>query len=416
MTEIRRYVGPKEETTFGTKVAPPFYAEANSISIDPPDSPNLIRESSIARTKRTVAPGMYVPGGSIEMVADPATLYYWLYLLMGTIAETDNTTPVTAESDLITTAEGETSGSGTPDNFPIVPGTVTIEPHEGSDLIEDDGFGNMVDVATSAVDMGTVNYLTGLITVTSGLTESTVYDVNYSHGDYEQVVTLQNDIELESFTLKTGKDEFMHTFTGCAMNSLTLSVEKEWVTVSMEFVASKDEKETIMTQAAVVALIPQEYPLAFHHVTVQAVDYGGSLVDISSDVEKLTLTFTNNADAEGGVTLGSRFPRRIFAGGFDCNIEMGIVFNSTAELEDFWGGATGPSTTDIGTLKALSILLNSGHGLGDVVFDLPRCIVQKNALQPSGRDRVIQEISMEALYDDTAAYQCQVTSNVLYSW
>jgi len=416
MTEIRRYVGVKKEGTYGTKVAPDFLAEANSISVDPPDGPNLVRESSIARTKRTVAPGMYVPGGAIELVADPASLYYWLYLLMGTIAETDNTTPVAAEANLITTGAGETSGSGTPENVPIVPGTLTIEPNAGADLVMDDGFGNLVDVATEAIDWGTVNYLTGLCTVTAELTAETVYDVNYSHGDYEQVVTLQNDIELDSFTLTTGKDQFQHTFTGCAMNTLTLSVEKEWVNVSMDFVASKDEEEAIMTKAAVVALIPQEYPLAFHHVTVQAVDYGGTLADISSDVEKLTLTFTNNADAEGGVTLGSRFPRRVWAGGFDCNIEMGIVFNSADEIEDFWGGAAGPSTTDIGTLKALSIILNSGHGLGDLTFDLPRCIIQKNALQPSGRDRILQEVSLEALEDDTAGYQCQVTSNVLYSW
>jgi len=82
MTEIRRYVGVKKEGTYGTKVAPDFLAEANSISVDPPDGPNLVRESSIARTKRTVAPGMYVPGGAIELVADPASLYYWLYLLL----------------------------------------------------------------------------------------------------------------------------------------------------------------------------------------------------------------------------------------------------------------------------------------------------------------------------------------------
>lgn len=407
----RRYLGVAKESTYGTKVAPKFFVDPTSLGLNTPDAPEMIKPGSLTRVPQNHAPGMYTPSGPVEFTCDAPLLWYFLWLLLGDKTTTDNTSSQTAE-ELLTTGAGETTGSGTLGSLPVVPGTLTIELDGGADVAEDDGFGNITELAASGVT-GSVNYATGVVTL-AGLTESSTYDADYDNGTFSHVITVDESLqEMLSATLKLGKDEFMHTFVGCAFSQLTLDVEKEWATISIDVLAQKDEKEAILTLPNVT--IPQGYPVPFHKVTAKAVDYGGTLADISAVVEKLTLTINNNADAEGGTTIGSRFPRKIYPGEVEIMVDMTLAFDNTNDLENFWGGASGPSASGV-VEQALQITLDSAGVLGSVIFDLYKAIPLNVGLTPSGRERLTQELSFQVLYDAIADEVLTATCTSPYNY
>lgn len=404
---VLRYLGIKKEVTFGTKLAPAFFVDVASAALDVPDGPELIKPGGLTRRKRDHAPGMYVPSGPVEFVADPPLLWYILWLLLGTKDTVDNTSTI---SDEATPSDGDGVISATLANTPVVPGTVVIEDSGSTQDAHDDGFGVIVEDGASGVS-GTIDYATGVLYATGAQT-SEAYTTTYDEGTFEHTISDFNDNEMLSATLKLGKDEFMHTFVGCAFQQMTLTVEKEWVMISLDVIGQKDEKETILTLANIT--VPQGYPLPFHKLTAKMADYGGTLSDASAIVESLTLTVNNNADGEGGVTIGSRYPRRVWSGEIEVTAEMTLSFENTNELEDFWGGATGPSDDGV-TEKALQLFLNGG-ALGTVTLDLFRVIPMNWKVGPSGRERSTQEFSVEALNDASQGIILQATCDSVYNY
>lgn len=400
------YTTTYDEHTFGTKIAPKFFVDQSSAGLDVPDSPEIIKPGGLTRFKRKHAPGMYVPVGPVEFVADPPLLWYWIWLLLGSKATTDNTSTIADEA---TPSDGDGIISATLANTPIVPGTVIIETDVPATEAIDDGFGNIIEQAASGIT-GTINYATGALECV-GTTASHAYTTTYDEGTFEHILTASNNLEALSATLKLGKDVFMHTFTGCGFSQLTLTVEKEFATVSIDVSAQKDEGEPILTLANVT--IPQGYPTPFHKVTVKKANHG-SAVATSADVESLTLTINMNISGEDGVTIGSRHPRRNWGGEVEIMLDATLVFEDTTELENFWGGASSPSAD--GTSEQVYQLILDGGVLGDVTIDLHKDIINTLAIQPSGRDRVSQEITAEALYDETATEIITVTCNSVYNY
>jgi len=404
---VLRYLGIAKEAEYGTKLDPKFFVDTASAGLDVPDGPELIKPGGLQRFKRDHSPGMYVPSGPLEFVADPPLLWYILWLLLGTKATTDNTSTI---SDEATPSDASGIISATLANTPVVPGTIIIEDSGSVQEAHDDGFGNIVQDAASGI-AGTIDYATGVLYATGAQT-SEAYTTTYDEGTFEHVITSSNDNEMLSATLKLGKDYFMHTFVGCAFQQMVLSVEREYAMVSLDVIGQQDEKETILSLANIT--IPQGYPLPFHKMTAKMVDYGGTLSDVSAIVESLTLTINNNADGEGAVTLGSRFPRRIWSGEMELTAEMTLVFENTNELEDFWGGALAPSADGV-TEKAVQLYLNGG-ALGTVTFDLFRCIPTNWKVSTSGRERSTQEFSLEALWDTSQNAIIKATCSSVYNY
>jgi len=341
--------------------------------------------------------------------------------LGGTVTYTDNTTGVLAE-ELGTPAAGITVLTSTLSKIPAVPGDLVVQTDAPADVAEDDGFGAITELNSSGVT-GTINYTTGVV-ILAGLTPEETYEADYSEVDtsgfHNTVIVPSVADEQKDVTLSVGKDQFMHTFDGSVFDALTISIEKEFVMVSTDVISQIDSKETIATQAVVLAKMPRpekgnEYYVPFHKVTAKMIDYGGTLAAFETTLESMTISIANGGDGESGVTLGSRNPRRQFLGEMEVSGDMSLVFDGTDELEDFWGGATGPDNAGT-TEKALEVTFTANTDIGSIVLLFPKVIFQQVAIQGSGRERIIQELKWVALYDDSVTQIMQATCNCLYNW
>lgn len=408
MSEVLRYLGIAKESVFGTKVAPQFFIDQSSSDLNSPDGAELIKPGGLGRVAREHAPGMYIPTGTIDFVADPPLLYYLLWILLGDKTTVDNTSTIPDEA---TPSDEGGDIDVTLANLPVVPNTVIIETSGAVQHGHDDGFGRIVLDAPGALT-GTIDYATGVMKITGG-DISEAYTTTYDEGTFEHTVVSDNLPVLPSATLKLGKDELMHTFVGCAFNNLTLAVEKEWATITLDVIGQKDEKETIISLASLD--LPQGFPLPFHKMTMKAADHGSALADISAIVEGLSMSFANNGDGEGGVTLGSRYPRKIYGGDLEITADLTLSFENTNELEDFWGAATGPSAD--GTQEKVYQVFLDGGAIGDMTIDFHRTIMTgPPVISPSGRERITQSFSIQVLYDFVEAAAVSTVSNSVYNY
>jgi hypothetical protein len=140
---------------------------------------------------------------------------------------------------------------------------------------------------------------------------------------------------MKSFTARVGKDALEHLFTGCVVSSLSLELDDGFFTGSVDIVGGADQKGTLQISPT----FTQGEIYAPHQLTAEI-----NGVDESANIESFSISIDTGADNEAGLTIGSRFPRRAYRGAFSVEIEVGLSFFSTTQLERFWGTATGPST------------------------------------------------------------------------
>ena len=193
---------------------------------------------------------------------------------------------------------------------------------------------------------------------------------------------------LPSFTARCGKDIFEHVFSGCVINSLEIAIEGEFCMATADIVAARDSRDALQPLSSL--LLPAEHPMAFHEVTASLRG-----TDRSADIKSLTLSINNNLDAEAGRSIGSRHPRRIPAQGLEVSMSADLWYSSTAELEHYWGGASGPAASGATTLP-VALTFNAG-AQGEMVVELPRFLYTEVQQQPSGREAITQSISGQAL-------------------
>ena len=204
--------------------------------------------------------------------------------------------------------------------------------------------------------------------------------------------------QLQSFTAAVGKDIFEHRFIGCVVDSMELSVEDEFATVTASIVARQDRKATLATPT---------FSDVSYFTFAQTIATVGT---VQAPVESLTLSIANNADGEAGVRLGSRFPAFIAVGAREVTVSMDLTFEDTTHLEKFWGAPSGP--VDIPT-QALTITMTGPpinasptHNYR-LEFTLPRVVYQTSNQEISARDRIVQSVEGRALFDRTVGYDIQ---------
>ena len=204
---------------------------------------------------------------------------------------------------------------------------------------------------------------------------------------------------LPSFTSRIGKDLFEHVFSGCVINSITLSIEDAMVMLAIDVVAKDDTKTTLKTYAQLS--FTEEPMLAFHEITAA----GG--ITPRSRVRSLELAINNNADAAGGRGIGSRYPYRIPAGAREIDLSFSLWYEDDAELQRFWGGASGPAVT--GATEFEFGFVATGTGGKKATFTLPRCIYTENQHQPSGRNFIEESATAIALQSDIVLADTETT-------
>lgn len=205
-------------------------------------------------------------------------------------------------------------------------------------------------------------------------------------GPYTHEIYGNDDVSLPSFACHLGKDkldatDFEHVFSGCVIDSLELSVADKYTTVKAAIKAAKDSTGTILTRAAVEALLPAEYPLVFHEVTMKRQN-----APISALVKGLTLGISNNLKPESGRSLGSRFANRIPVGAREVKLSLDMYYQDLDTLKLLWGGDTGPA--DTGTTEVPIVITFDAGDDGSLEIAIPRYVMSQAPLQPKGKDEI----------------------------
>jgi len=405
--EIYRYIGFGEESVFGTLVPAVFHIDPASGTLDSPAENELVYEGGLGRGLKTHRPGPYVPQGNLEFAWDINIIALLMRLVLGNADTTDDTTPVTDEAH--PTGAGETSLEFTLGNDPVIPGTFLFNNATPTQVAHDNGLGKIVEDGASGVS-GTIDYATGAVVLT-GLVESMAYTADYSYGVYTHIILPRKTIENPSASIRVGKDLYEHAFAGSVLSQLVLTTEREFARASMDVLAKKDSKETLVAESNL--LLSQESkkrPLVFHELVFK-------LDTVQAKAESVVLTINNNGDAEGGVRLGSRFPQNIYSGNLDIGLTFNLKFEGTAEKEDFWGGATGPGECQSPVEMAASMeFICCANTDMKMVIDIPRFYFSAVPHEISGRDRIVQAITGQVLYNETLGNWMKATIANLYNW
>jgi len=205
-------------------------------------------------------------------------------------------------------------------------------------------------------------------------------------GPYTHEIYGNDDVFLPSFACHLGKDKldgsnFEHVFSGCVIDSLELSVEDGYTMAKAAIKAAKDSKGTILARSAVELLLPEEYPLVFHEVTVNRQNS-----DITAKVKGLTFEIGNSLSPESGRSLGSRFARRIPAGAREVKLSLNMYYEDLDTLALLWGADSGPS--DDGTTEVPIVITFDAGDDGSMDITIPRFVLSQVPLQPSGKDEI----------------------------
>lgn len=246
-----------------------------------------------------------------------------------------------------------------------------------------------------AFDVNTIAYL--LYLVFGGGTKNTLTDDPDGYDFEYEFSPNRNDLTLPSATIRVGKDNFEHMFQGCIINELTLSMDNEFAMANVSVIAQKDGKDTLVEIEEIE--LPEAYPIAFHELSIMMGPKGGEQEE-RTDIESFEITISNNGDGAEGVRMGSRYPRELFAGELTVTASIDIAFNSTKDIEKFWGASDGPS--DVTTEEQNVTLIFNGGTFGTLTANLPKCIFESINTQPSGRDRLVQSADIRAFYDEEA--------------
>jgi hypothetical protein len=201
-----------------------------------------------------------------------------------------------------------------------------------------------------------------------------------------------DEVLLPSFTSRIGKDVFEHVFAGCVVDSLELDLASDFLLATMAVSAQKDSKAVLQAEADL--LLPDEFPLAFHEVSLEL----PTASDVSADVRALKLTIANNLRGDAGRGIGSRFPRRLPAGQRDVTVALDLWYEDTERLESFWGAAAAASDNGAADLEA-RIVADAGAD-GQLAIDLPSAHFSQVQTQPQGRDEIVPSHELRAIVGD----------------
>jgi hypothetical protein len=191
--------------------------------------------------------------------------------------------------------------------------------------------------------------------------------------------------KMDTYTMAVGKDQMEQIYMGVAFSGMTLELEDGLLTASVDLVGQKDKKGTGTPSKALSDLVKG----AIFAAKDVNVTIGGT--DESGKIQSMSVTIENGTEPFFG--FGSRFPSKHIKGAFLVEAEFTMAFEDTAQLERFWGGATGPTNT---TPAAFAVNIAVGANL-DII--LPRAIYTAVSQPAAGRDRIEQTVSVRGLVD-----------------
>lgn len=195
---------------------------------------------------------------------------------------------------------------------------------------------------------------------------------------------------LPTFTFAVGKELYQHNYTGITLDSLSMEYDDNFVVLGLDVIGGKDEKDDDPATVGVCDL-----PESILTSLMSTFERGGS--DITPDIEEFELEINNNIEVDDNIPAAERYPKIAFPQQLEITINMDISFSDLETLEAFWGGANGP-TIEVEE-EAILIEFVQEEGAKEITIKLPAAIAQSYSNPISGRDKIEQSISYQAIVD-----------------
>lgn len=213
-----------------------------------------------------------------------------------------------------------------------------------------------------------------------------------------------NELVLESLTVRLGKDFWEHVFLGSVINSLALNTADSLARCTVGLVSQKDLKDTLVDFDTLE--LTASYPVAFHEVTAKI---GTS--DVSAITTRANVNIANNINAAGARTLGSRFPVKFRAGARAVTGGLTLYFEDMDNMELFWGDTTGPDESGVGaTMTSLTVTYTISATM-DMVVLIPNAYIEAAPSSPRGKEPLTQDLTFHALLKQGQALKDLSTVN-----
>jgi len=194
-----------------------------------------------------------------------------------------------------------------------------------------------------------------------------------------------------SMALATGKSINALTHLGCVVKSLTLEATGRGPAIATWNIQVQNEDNAVAVAA--LGTVPLVRPFQLYDATV--VSTLGNVQKAESIRITIERTVPDDAHASG-----SRLLPDISDEGFSITGELEIRFDDWEEREDFYGGVASTSPNDEPLYGNVSIdFTGVTTGLYELLFDLPTCVITDNPLNLTGRNRQMQRIGFQALYN-----------------
>ncbi len=385
---IRRALSIGFESSYGASAAPKYYFDPNRVSLDSPSNPFLIYSGASGRGQRTIVPTSYVPQGDIETVVDTwrAGAFF-----RAAVPELNYQQLSVNKSSTDTELDVDHAAGST---------TLSVDTEAGfaeNDLVQVGGdFGGSEIHKVTAVG-------TGELTIADGLTRSHAEDATVTKLDASpgvlHIMDFGGDItDLDSMTVRVGKDFDTHAFYGCAVSQITLSIAYNTMAdLTASIIAQKDASEDVFNPPGSAF---DSVPFAGLHVSsarlIDTASPGTDDKDIINYIRSASFTFNNNVQAEDGMRMGSRFPVKLEAQGLELTASLTLEFKTRDQYKDFWG-ADSPGTSNPKP-RNIEIKLSQGTDLFEVyTFN---SYLTTPVFEVSGRDMLVQTLEYQTIQRD----------------
>lgn len=198
---------------------------------------------------------------------------------------------------------------------------------------------------------------------------------------------------LPTFQVKIGKDTFEHIFEGVALDSLTIEFSDNFLVLSADVQGGKDSKDELAELA--VSDLPERV-----YVDVQGTfSRGGD--DITAKIGELTLDINNNL-SDDIIPAAQRYPTMAHPEGLDISIDLDILFEDEAELQEFWGTMNGPNEEVEDT--DLEFAFEMPGTDEELIIEIPAAVIQSHSSDITNSQIIEESITYDALVDRAEGY------------
>lgn len=369
------------------------YIDMVSSEIGPPDDQANFLETAGTRGYRYKAPANYIPEGDMVLPITADKFGRYLNGLMGdkresTRIKTYSIVSVDTTNDTVTVDGDLTSGDD------------TLESGDTFDITGSTGNDGEYTADTVSYDSGNDETT---VTTTESIGDSTADgDVALQPASYSHI-WWPEQIELPSYTLYTGKDEFEQIQTGVLFDEMSLETTDNFLEATMSLVGGKDrinEERPAITESR----FPQQV------VTATNATFIRSGTDVTARIKSFNFTYQNELNQDNEVSFGGRFPtsgarpQRL-----QPSLEMELEFDSSEELRRFWGdpNATEPQAQLLEDSAEVSFVQDPKDQ--EFNISLPRNITMSHDGAPvESRDEITQNVTWNSMHDDDAGYETQM--------